>query len=120
MRKPQRLAERQEHRSAAIYGARLTPASGSLFAKGDAETADELFEFKHTERKSFSLKVADWLLHRAYAVKAGKRPVLEIEYTLPDGREPHHVVVLDRDDYLEMRDELNDMALRYQDNCGCI
>jgi hypothetical protein len=103
---PQRLARQQERRSAEFYGARLTPASGSRDAKGDAETADELFEFKHTERLSYGLKMSSWLRHRTAAILAGKRPVMEVEYTRPDGSHPEYVVVLDRDDYLAMRDEL--------------
>jgi hypothetical protein len=103
MDKPQRLARRQEHRSAEFYGARLTPASGSRDAKGDAETADELFEFKHTEQLAFRLRAADWIRHRTAALVSGKRPVWEIEYTRPDGTSPEYVVVLDRDDYLELR-----------------
>ncbi len=48
MDKPQRLARRQESRSATYYGARQTPRSGSGDVKGDAYTETELFEFKHT------------------------------------------------------------------------
>lgn len=108
MDKPQRLARRQESRSADVYGARLTPASGSRDAKGDAETADELFEFKHTQVQSYRLRIADWMAHLRHAILAGKKPVLEIEFTRPDGSCPHYLVVLDRDDYLAMRRELAD------------
>lgn len=103
MDRPQRLAKRQEHRSADFYGARLTPASGSGSVKGDAETLTELFEFKHTERKSYSLTLAGWLIHWHRALMAGKRAVLEIEFTRPDGGDPKYLVVLDRDEYLELR-----------------
>ena len=103
---PQRLARKQERRSADFYGARLTPASGSRDAKGDAETDDELFEFKHTERLSYGIKMSAWRRHRAAAITSGKRPVMEVEYTRPDGTNPEYVVVLDRDDYVAMRDEL--------------
>jgi hypothetical protein len=108
---PQRLARRQEIRSAAFYGATLVPASGSQDSKGDAATADELFEFKHTEQLAFRLRAADWIRHRTAAVLSGKRPVWEIEYTRPDGTGPEYVVVLDRDDYLEMRED----AWRYRE-----
>jgi hypothetical protein len=104
MERPQRLARRHEQTSAEYYGARLTPASGSRDAKGDAETDHELFEFKHTEQLAFRLRVADWLRHRTYALLAGKRPVWEIQYTNPNGSHPRYVVVLDRDDYLALRD----------------
>lgn len=104
MDKPQRLAERQERRSADVYGARLTPASGSRDAKGDAETGSELFEFKHTEQLAYRLRIADWLAHARHALLAGKKPVLEIEFTKPDGSCRRHLVVIDRDDYLELRE----------------
>lgn len=104
MDRPQRLARRHESRSAGVYGARLTPASGSRDAKGDAETDRELFEFKHTELQSFRLRLADLVAHFRHAVVIGKRPVWEIEYTSPDGSGAKHVVVLDRDDYLELRE----------------
>lgn len=104
MDKPQRLAQRQEARSALVYGARLTPASGSRDAKGDAETDRELFEFKHTELQSFRLRVADVLAHIRHAILVGKRPVWEIEFTRTDGTCRHHLVVLDRDDYLALRE----------------
>lgn len=103
MDRPQRLARRQERRSADYYGARLTPASGSRDVKGDAETLTELFEFKHTERQSYSVKLADWLAHVTHALLADKRPVLEIEFTDPMGMHPKHLVVLRREDYLELR-----------------
>jgi hypothetical protein len=105
--RPQRLARRQEHRSAEFYGARSVPASGSGDVKGDAETDDELFEFKHTEGKSFSLVRRAWTDHIRHALLAGtRRAVWEVEYTDPVGRNPQYVVVLDRDDYQAMREEL--------------
>ena len=106
MKRPQRLAHRQEIRSAEYWGARLTPRSGSGDSKGDAATDGELFEFKHTQQKGFRLVLADWLAHVQHAVIAGKRAVWEIEYTLPDGSTPRYAVVVDRDDYKALLDEL--------------
>lgn len=114
---PQRLARRQEIRSAEFYGARLTPASGSRDAKGDAETDGELFEFKHTEKQSYGLRVTDFNRHRTAAVVSGKRPVWEIEYTNPRGSFPQYVVVLDRDDYLAMRDDLAQAEAKIEADC---
>ena len=88
MERPQRLARKQEHRSAEYWGARLVPRSGSGDSKGDAETDDELFEFKHTQQKGFRLVLADWLAHVQHAIVVSKRAVWEIEYTLPDGASP--------------------------------
>ncbi len=106
MERPQRLAKRQEHRSAAFYGARAVPASGSGDVKGDAETDDELFEFKHTEGKSYSLVRKEWTDHLRHALLSSKRAVWEVEYTRADGSWPQYVVVLDRDDYKAMKEEL--------------
>ena len=106
MERPQRLARKQEHRSAEFWGARPVPRSGSGDLKGDAETDGELFEFKHTEQKGFRLVLADWLAHVQHAIVVSKRAVWEIEYTLPDGSIPRYAVVVDRYDYLAMRDEL--------------
>lgn len=117
MELPQRLARKQEIRSAGFYGARLTPASGSRDAKGDAETDDELFEFKHTERQSYGVKLADMLKLTWQAVVAGKRPVLEIEFTKPDGSKPQHFVVIPRADYLAMRDELAQAEAKIEADC---
>ena len=106
MKLPQRLARRQEEQAARDYGGRLVPKSGSGDLKGDVETPTELIECKHTEKLGFRLVLADWLAHVQHALLAGKRPVWEIEYTLPDGSTPRYAVVVDRDDYKAMRDEL--------------
>lgn len=114
---PQRLARHQERRSAEFYGATLTPASGSRDSKGDAYTDDELFEFKHTERLSYGVKMSSWRLHRDAAIIAGKRPVMEVEYTRPDGTHPEYVVVIDRNDYVAMRDELTKLRAKIEADC---
>lgn len=123
MDRPQRLARRQEIKSAEFYGAQLTPASGSRDSKGDAYTtgdeylSGELFEFKHTERQSFGLRFRDFWRHRQAALLSGRRPVWEIEYTSPAGMHPHYLVVLDRNDYLNMRDELARLWSKIQADC---
>ena len=109
MNRPQRLARIQESRSAAYYDAVLTPASGSGDSKGDARTATELFEFKHTERQSFGLRLIDFMRHSTEAVMSGRRPVMEIEYTDPTGLHPHYLVVLARDDYVALRDRVREL-----------
>lgn len=106
MDKPQRLARRQEERAARDYGGRLVAQSGSGDLKGDVSTPDELIECKHTEKLGFRLVLADWLAHVQYALLAGKRPVWEIEYTLPNGSIPRYAVVVDKNDYLALREEL--------------
>ena len=105
MDKPQRLARAQERKGAASYGARLTPMSGSGDVKGDAESATEFIEFKHTERRSYSLKLLDLMKYARQAILAGKRMVIEIEFTQPDGTHPVRFVVLNKDEYIALRDE---------------
>jgi hypothetical protein len=114
---PQRLARRQEIQSAEYYGARVVPMSGSGDRKGDAETATEMFEFKHTSQLGFRLRLADWKAHVRNAVTAGKRPVWEIEYTTADGRSREYVVVVDRDDYVALRDEHARMTAKIEAGC---
>lgn len=109
MERPQRLARRQERQGAASYGARLTRASGSGDDKGDARGDDELIEFKHTEKKSFYLKLADLIKFSRQAIIAGKRMVVEIEYTLPDGMHPWKFVLLNKDEYIEMKQQIDDL-----------
>lgn len=112
MDRPQRLAKRHEIRSAGFYGARLTPASGSRDSKGDAETDTELFEFKHTERQSFGLRWRDFAAHHLHALQAGKRAVMEIEYTDPNGMHPHYLLVITRDDYRALTERVAELEER--------
>jgi len=103
MDRPQRLARRQEQEAARSYGGRATPASGSRDVKGDVYTDNELIECKHTERKSYSLKVADLLKLAKQAIMVGRRMVLEVEFTDPMGLHPVRYVVLNKDEYAEMK-----------------
>lgn len=105
MDRPQRLARKQERKGAESYGGRLTPASGSkIDAKADAESDSEFIEFKHTEKKSFGLKLDELLKVARHAILAGKRMVFEVEFTRPDGTWPVRFVVLNKDEYMELRD----------------
>lgn len=89
--------------AARSYGGRATPASGSGDVKGDVYTENELIECKHTERKSYSLKVADLLKLARQAIMVGRRMVLEVEFTDPMGLRPVRFVVLNKDEYTEMK-----------------
>lgn len=117
MDRPQRLALRQERRGAESYGARLTPASGSRDVKGDAYSDDELIEFKHTERKSFALKLAELMKAATAAILASKRMVFEVEFTRPDGSQPVRFVVLNKDEYLSMRAEMAKLRAKIEADC---
>lgn len=115
MDRPQRLAHRQEIRSARYHEGRVTPRSGSGDQKGDVETGSALIECKHTQRKSFSLVLAAFLEHATRALLAHKRAVWEIEFTDPMGHRPQYLVVLDRDDYRSMEVELAELRLRLRE-----
>lgn len=106
MDKPQQLARRQEARAATYYGGRVVPKSGSGDIKGDVITDTELIECKHTERLSFGLMYRTFWQHMQQAIIAHRRPVMEIEYTSPRGLRPNYLVVLDRDDYRGMTQEI--------------
>jgi hypothetical protein len=101
---PQRLARRQETDAAGVYGGKLVSQSGSGDDKGDVITPGELIECKHTERKSFSLKLTDLMTAAKHAILADRRMVFEVEFTKPDGSLPVRFVVLNRDEYIALRD----------------
>jgi hypothetical protein len=116
MDRPQRLARRQEQVAARSYGGRAVPQSGSGWSKGDVETPTELIECKHTERKSYSVKLADLMTFARRAIMVSKRMVLELEFTQPDGLHPVRFVVLNKDEYTEMKhdlERLREIAWRY-------
>lgn len=115
MDRPQRLARRQEKGAARSYGGRAVPRSGSGDLKGDVETDTELIECKHTERMSFSLRASELFKHATNAIVARKRMVFEIEFTRPDGSLPWRFVVLNKDEYIEMRDELERLRSAHEE-----
>lgn len=94
----QKMADRQEKKTAQAYGGRLTPRSGAGWVhKGDVSTEDEVIECKATGKSQITLKAA-WLVKVfGEATRKLKRPVLELSL----GGEDY--VVLRRHDYLELR-----------------
>lgn len=118
MDKPRRLARRQEKDGAGSYGARLTPMSGAgANAKGDAESATEHIEFKHTERISYSLKLKELMTTARDAILAHKRMVFEIEFTRPDGFDAVRFVVLNKDEYVAMKERLEQLWSKIEADC---
>jgi hypothetical protein len=91
----------QERKGSRLYDGSLQPGSGNRWhSKGDIETETELIECKTTVRHSYSLKAADLDKAMRQALLEGKRMVFEIEF-VDDGLT---VVVLDRSDYMLMRE----------------
>jgi hypothetical protein len=104
MDKPQRLARKQEQDRDGSYGGRLVPQSGSGVVKGDRRTDTEYIEYKHTERGSFSLKLTELMKAAREAILASKRMVFEVEFTNTRGMQPIRFVVLNKDEYIAMRE----------------
>lgn len=115
MDRPQRLARYQETEAARSYGGQLVGQSGSGDSKGDVITATELIECKHTERKSFSLRLTDLLRAARHSILADRRMVFEIEFTQPDGMHPVKFVVLNKDEYIELRARMEGLEFELDD-----
>lgn len=95
----QKMADRQEKKSASAHGGRLTPRSGAGWVhKGDVSTQDEVIECKATGKTQITLK-AVWLTKVfGEATRKLKRPVLEFSLAGED------YIVLRRHDYLELKE----------------
>jgi hypothetical protein len=85
-------SQKQEKRGAAKYGGRVTPGSGNTpWAKNDMRTPTESWEYKVTDKKTFTLKSAD-------LIKAE-------EYALLDGREMRFGIQMDQRNWVLMSEE---------------
>jgi len=75
-----------------------TPASGAIpFRKGDGQDENWVVEYKWTSFQQFTLKTKDFDKVELAALRAHKRPRMEIEFE--DGT---YLVVLDKDDFDEL------------------
>lgn len=78
-----RASVRQERRVAKQVGGRVQPGSGNQWsAKGDVKTAEHLIECKTTDGKGYRLTVEVLRKIETEAAKAGRRPVLQVEFRL--------------------------------------
>lgn len=109
MDRPQRLARQQEGNAAEYYGGRTVARSGSGDVKGDVLTDTEYIECKHTERRSYSLKLAELLTAAKNAILSSRRMVFEVEFTNPRGLQAVRFVVLNRDEYKALVDERDEL-----------
>lgn len=95
--RPQRTrldrSRKQEKRTAESAGGRVTPGSGNQWhAKGDVTTKTALIENKdRTESNQYILTKKEMRLLRRRAFKAGKMPVLQIDF----GKEQYVVLTID-------------------------
>lgn len=100
MRDNLRRSRRQEQRIADENGGQRTPQSGAGWrVKNDVRTGTESWELKTTTYAQFTLKEEDIFAAWTHAVQDRRRMVFGIEFG--SGR---RVVVLDHDDYIELRD----------------
>lgn len=73
-------AYKQEKKIAIEVGGRVIRASGALPGpKGDAIDEEFLIEAKYTDRKSYTIKHADWMKLASSAANHRRKPRMEIE-----------------------------------------
>ena len=98
---PQKRSRIQERKAARNYEGQRTPGSGNgWIQKADVRTDEELFELKTTSKSQFALRSSDLYKLWNAALLDSRTPVFEIEFA-NDGIT---CVVLDKNDYLAMRE----------------
>ena len=87
----QRESQKQERQAAERFGGRRTTGSGNGWVqKNDVRTPTHSMELKYTDKKSFSLKLADLLLAEQYAILDGREMLFgismggQVYWILPD------------------------------------
>lgn len=104
MDRAHRVARQQENVTAANHGGRGTPASGAGSIKNDVRTDDWSLEVKTTTQKTYSLALSTWLTAEKHALIDGRRAAMVIAFDQGIGRRPKRLVVIDEDDFIELRD----------------
>lgn len=98
----QKRSKLQEIRASREYGGSLTPGSGNTWVKkGDLRTEDEMFEFKTTNKETYSLSASELMRLRDHALLDNKIPVFEIEFAARGVT----CVVLMKDDFIAIARE---------------
>lgn len=107
-------SDKQERKLAQQTGGRAQPGSGAMWgAKGDTKDKKHflsslnafLHECKFTTKASFSLSTKLWREIEFKAFKEGRKPAMEIK--LNEGTvDEIDLIVLSKDDYLELRGDL--------------
>jgi hypothetical protein len=99
----QKQSQKHEKRLAKKVGGSTTAASGAFWSrKGDVRSDDLLIEHKWTGKKSFSLKAEVLEKIVTEAIIDSRMPVLGISLN------NNNYVLLTEDDFLEMREKLQD------------
>lgn len=87
-------SQKQERDGAAKYGGSVRPGSGNKwFAKGDVKTPNNLIEYKYTDNKSFSIKLAELEKIEREALLEDRVPLFGVSFS---GKS---YVLLTEDDY---------------------
>jgi hypothetical protein len=101
---------KQEKRWAKKVKGRQQPASGALWgAKGDVKEARGvtslrfLWDNKYTIHKSYGISIETWNKIKEEAVRAGCTPGLQLEFQDLSGKPILKLVVIEEDDFFEMR-----------------
>ena len=96
-------SQRQERNGAKAFGGTVNSGSGNgIWRKNDVRTPTESIEFKYTDAKSYSLKLADLLKGERHALLDGRRFIFGIGFGTRE-----RFVVLREEDYLELRGPLS-------------
>jgi hypothetical protein len=99
----QKQSQKHEKRIAKAVGGKTTAASGAFWSrKGDVRSDDLLIEHKWTGKKSFSLKSDVLEKIVTEAIIDSRMPVLGISLN------NQNYVLLTENDFLEMREKLQD------------
>lgn len=95
-------SQKHEKRLAKKVGGTRNAASGALWArKGDVRSDDLLIEHKYTGKKTYTLKAVDLEKNVTHAILESRLPVFGISLN------NYNYVILTEDDFLEMREKLN-------------
>jgi hypothetical protein len=98
----------QERRAASSYGGAVNPGSGNQWHhKADVRTPEYLVECKTTTKLSYSLTEKTIKTLWDQAILDNRIPVLEIE--LPSLT----AVILDKNDFIAMKEELEQLRVAY-------
>ena len=99
----QKQSQKHEKRIAKAVGGKTTAASGAFWSrKGDIRSDDLLIEHKWTGKKTKTIKAEELEKITTEAIIDGRTPVFGISLN------NKNYVILTEDDFLEMREKLQD------------